>query len=320
MMQISMANLTKQWLIIYHIVVKRVLIMGSTGMLGSAMKSVFLSSDNEIYCTSRNPNQMENSPDVYFDFSRHDLAGWFNEKPKFDYVINCIGAIPQKYTIKSQSEIRDMIIVNSFLPADLESLSTKGLFDVIQIATDCVFSGLSGNYDEGALHDAIDLYGVSKSLGELRSPNSMHLRCSVIGDADSSNSSLHNWFLSNKSDSNVQGFTNHKWNGITTLAFAKIVLGIVNFGGFKPGLQHIVPLDIVSKYDLLRIIADVKERHDIRINPVENSTRVDRTLRSKYSERNETLWRHAGYAKLPTIRELVQELDWESKGVKINED
>jgi hypothetical protein len=41
---------------------------------------------------------------------------------------------------------------------------------------------------------------------------------------------------------------------------------------------------------------------------------------SKYSERNETLWRHAGYAKLPTIRELVQELDWESKGVKIDED
>jgi dTDP-4-dehydrorhamnose reductase len=306
-------------LILYHLLVKRVLIMGSTGMLGSAMKSVFLSSDNEIYCTSRNPNKLKHSPELYFDFYQHDLERWFNDKPKFDYVINCIGAIPQKYATKSQSEIRDMILLNSFFPADLESLSTNGLFDVIQIATDCVFSGSSGNYDEGASHDAIDLYGVSKSLGELRSPNSMLLRCSVIGDMDSSNSSLHNWFLSNKPGSKIQGFTNHKWSGITTVAFAKIVLGIVKSGRFKPGLQHIVPFDCVSKYDLLRIIADVKNRHDITINPIENLSGVDRTLRSNYSERNETLWRHAGYAKLPTIRELVQELDSESKGVQINE-
>jgi dTDP-4-dehydrorhamnose reductase len=42
---------------------------------------------------------------------------------------------------------------------------------IFQIATDCVFSGSKGNYNEKNLHDAFDVYGKSKSLGEINNKN-----------------------------------------------------------------------------------------------------------------------------------------------------
>ena len=52
---------------------------------------------------------------------------------------------------------------------------------VLQIATDCVYSGAQGAYVETDLHDALDVYGKTKSLGECQEPNVYHLRCSIIG-------------------------------------------------------------------------------------------------------------------------------------------
>jgi dTDP-4-dehydrorhamnose reductase len=52
---------------------------------------------------------------------------------------------------------------------------------VIQIATDCVFSGSNGSYLETDPHDATDVYGKTKSDGEIESSAVMQLRCSIIG-------------------------------------------------------------------------------------------------------------------------------------------
>ena len=38
-----------------------------------------------------------------------------------------------------------------------------------------------GVYVETDLHDALDVYGKTKSLGECQEPNVYHLRCSIIG-------------------------------------------------------------------------------------------------------------------------------------------
>ena len=39
---------------------------------------------------------------------------------------------------------------------------------IFQIATDCVFSGKIGGYNELSNHDDLDIYGVSKSMGEVK--------------------------------------------------------------------------------------------------------------------------------------------------------
>ena len=49
---------------------------------------------------------------------------------------------------------------------------------IFQIATDCVFDGEKGNYSELDSHNARDVYGKSKSLGEVNNKNFYNLRCS----------------------------------------------------------------------------------------------------------------------------------------------
>jgi dTDP-4-dehydrorhamnose reductase len=283
--------------------------MGSTGMLGSSIKSELLRNGAEVYWTNRVQSRNFNSREFFLDFERHDLKNWFRDKPNFDFIINCIGAIPQKYEQGSTTELREMCQLNTLLPQILSHSSAAFGFRIIQIATDCVFTGDRGKYSEDSLHDAKDVYGVTKSLGEKTLINTMLLRCSIIGKNDPSSLSLHNWLLAKEKGSTLSGFRNHHWNGITTLAFARIVSGITKDSLFSPGLQHILPSDEVTKYQLLRIIAEVNGRHDLQITPVDHEMTIDRTLTSLYPDRNELLWASAGYEHVPSIPELVLEMD-----------
>lgn len=249
----------------------KVTILGNTGMLGSMLANTW---DGEFTSTDRSQVNA-------FDKEFLSIEGT---------VINCIGLIkPQiKHTI-------DAIVVNSYFPHMLPA-------GAIQIATDCVYSGAKGNYVETDPHDALDVYGKTKSLGE--APHIKNLRCSIIGPEVKNHSSLLDWFLSQES---VKGFTNHLWNGITTYHFSKICQGIVREGIELPNLQHIVPADVVTKAELLEIINRAYGK-SIAIEHVEAPEAIDRTLATNNPELNLKLWQAAGYAKPPTIQEMVEEL------------
>jgi dTDP-4-dehydrorhamnose reductase len=288
--------------------VKNILILGSTGMLGEAIKKHLTDQDYEIFFTTRNKNDFKNKNEICFDFEKNLLKDLFKDLPNVSYVINCIGAIPQKYDIDSEIGIRKMIELNTALPAALENESKTRGFKIITIGTDCVFSGAAGRYVENSSHDSSELYGLSKSLGEKLTPSAMILRCSIIGDHDESNGSLHNWLLSQTSSTSIRGFANHYWNGITTHAFARLIDGIIAGGLFQPGTQHISPADEISKYELLKMIARSKSRNDLAIESYDHPLPMNRTLSSNYPERNKLIWSQGGYDGIPSISDLVTEM------------
>jgi dTDP-4-dehydrorhamnose reductase len=178
---------------------------------------------------------------------------------------------------------------------------------VIQIATDCVYSGSDGDRTESDMHDATDVYGKTKSLGESYGDHVHHLRCSIIGPEKVNNLSLMGWFLSAEKGAKLKGYVNHFWNGITTLQFAKICLGIVKNNINLGHIQHIVPADIVSKSVLLRCLSEVY-RPDVEIQSKHVGPNVDRTLSTEYPLDNIELWKAAGYDNPPTIPEMIREL------------
>jgi dTDP-4-dehydrorhamnose reductase len=223
--------------------------------------------------------------------------------------------IKQKFN--PESEIRDSINLNSILPTRLATCATEFDFRVIQIATDCVFSGQSGSYEESSLHDANDLYGVSKSLGEVFSERYLNLRCSIIGQEERTSFSLYSWLLSQPQNSSINGFTDHYWNGLTTHSFARIVAGIVGSGAFQPGTKHVVPSGVLTKYQLLKLISDVKGRQDLVINAHETGMKVDRSLITEFENFNNDLWRNAGYSEKPTIEHMIEEFAEVTKGARI---
>jgi dTDP-4-dehydrorhamnose reductase len=197
--------------------------------------------------------------------------------------------------------------INSDFPRELAIISSGRALKIIQIATDCVYSGGSGLYDEESAHDATDAYGVTKSKGEVVFDNVMILRCSVIGREVNSHVEFMDWVLRQATAAKLSGFSNHLWNGLTTLHFAKIVLGIISANTFKSGTHHVIPSDSVSKFEMIKMICKSFAREDIKVEKVLAGTAVDRRLITKFPEVNRDLWLNAGYDKPLSIQEMIIE-------------
>ncbi len=179
---------------------------------------------------------------------------------------------------------------------------------LIQIATDCVYDGVSGNYTENSAHNPLDVYGKTKSLGEIHCDNTLNLRCSIIGREKKNYLSLLEWFLNQNKSAKVNGYKNHFWNGVTTRAFAKICLGIINNNVWFSGFQHIAPKDTVTKAQMLHIFKKVFNRSDIEIEDINAPVAINRTLSTVHKDKNEMLWKNAGYTVIPTVEEMIQEI------------
>jgi dTDP-4-dehydrorhamnose reductase len=235
-----------------------------------------------------------------------DLVKIF-EFEHFDFVVNCIGVIKPKIDELDNLSVLNAIYVNSIFPLKLFQLSEQHKFRVIQIATDCVYSGELGNYDEKSALDPLDIYGKTKSLGEVHGLNFMNLRTSIIGKENQTKDSLIEWFLGQSKGAVIKGFKNHFWNGITTLSFAQVVKGIILTDSFQPGTLHIVPADRVNKFELLSLLKVHSERNDIEIQEFETKQKVDRSLTTINKEENIKLWNRAGYNEVPTISKLIED-------------
>ena len=88
--------------------------------------------------------------------------------------------------------------VNDLFPIELSKYIKLKKIKLYQIATDCVYDGKAGNYDENSRHNAIDVYGKTKSLGEAKDNNFYNIRVSIIEKELNTKNSLVEWFISNK--------------------------------------------------------------------------------------------------------------------------
>jgi len=265
----------------------KIVILGSTGMLGNAVTDYFLKRPEYITLTSyRKENLKRNKDSFYFDATSTS----FNQIPECDYVINCIGIIKPFV----EKDILNCILINSLYPHKLSRWCKTTNKKLIHITTDCVYSGNDGQYREDSSHDCLDAYGKSKSLGEPK--NCMTLRTSIIGEELHQNASLIEWVKSNKGKT-IKGYTNHSWNGITTTQFADVCHQIIEKNLFIEGLSHIYSND-VTKFELLSAIND-SFNLGIIIEPFE-ARLCDRTLRS-IKELNSKL-------SIPTIEDQIKNI------------
>lgn len=276
----------------------KVAILGKTGMLGSAVSKEFTESDLELVFLSRKELDAEIA-------SVKDIE---NISQGCDYIINCIGIIKPYIQDCDSYSVERAIRVNALFPHNLAKAAEIVGAKVIQIATDCVYDGKSGCYDENSKHNPIDVYGKTKSLGEVYASNVLNLRCSIIGKEEKSYLSLLEWFLNQPLGASVKGFKNHYWNGITTNAFAKICLGIIKSGNWFSGIQHVIPADRLSKAEMLHIFSRVFKRNDIFIEDIITDSYLDRTLETVNKKINLELWENAGYKFIPKIEEMITEL------------
>ena len=244
-----------------------VAVLGSTGMLGHTVFKT-LSQDPRLLVQgiSRKSKPPFDALDSIWKLD-HVLS------PHVDYVINCAGVIWQAKNPSREETFR----VNTLFPRNLARLVASRGVRLIHVSTDCVFSGTGkGDHTEIDVPDATDDYGLSKLLGE--PDDAMVLRTSVIGREMTTKRSLLEWAIAN-SGKQVNGYTNHIWNGVTSMAYAKICSEIMCQDLYAYGVHHLHSEAKVSKYELLTMIND-EMRLCMKINPVEAPDPVDRSLAS----------------------------------------
>lgn len=285
--------------------VRRVAVLGSNGMLSMGIQKALSQAglDFDVIGRSTFPVKVDASSST----ALHSIEENFG---KGDIVINCVGVTKSRIDSNSSVSIESAVQVNSLFPLRLAKVAEENQFQVIQPATDCVFSGNKGNYTELSPHDPLDIYGKTKSLGESASPNVLHLRCSLVGrEVHGRNTLLYSWVTHQPHSSRVPGYTNHVWNGLTNQVFGKIVAGIISNNLRLSGIAHVVPGDAVTKAKLVGLIAEREGRLDLRIIPEEAEPGIDRTLSTVNQNLNDELFSIAGYSEPPSVEEMVLSLD-----------
>ena len=282
----------------------RVLILGGEGMLGHKVFQV-LSQRFESYATFRDVRGPWTTFPMYAAIEPGRLLGGTDAldfpsvvrafgQVRPDVVVNCIGII------KQLKEARDPVIslsLNSLFPHHLADLCTAVGARLFHMSTDCVFNGRKGNYTEGDIPDADDLYGRSKLMGELNRPGCLTIRTSIFGRDFLKQSALLEWFLSQRGG-RVKGYKNAIYTGFPTQALARIMGDLIADHPQLSGLYQVAS-DPISKHDLLVKIRDAM-RLDIEIEPYDDPA-CDRSL-------NASRFLAVTGCRIPEWDELVAEL------------
>ena len=292
------------------------LVLGGSGMLGSMVADVLSRNSHfRLRVTVRSSEILNKCrlvlPEIQWelwDALAVDEEELYRIIGESSWVINAIGIIKPHINDKNPKEVERAILINALFPHLLAHVANEKGVRVLQIATDCVYCGNRGSYIESDFHDALDVYGKTKSLGECNTDSFFNLRCSIIGPEVKSKNSLLEWFLDQSTGIQLNGFTNHLWNGVTTLQFARICEGIISSGLDLGNLHHIVPFGSVTKYELLDLFRRYFDRDDIVISTAKGDQVIDRTLLTNNSDINNNIWTSAGYLNPPTIKGMIEEL------------
>jgi dTDP-4-dehydrorhamnose reductase len=225
----------------------KVLVLGHKGMLGHMVhKYISTKEDCDLVTTDlRWPSK---------EFKEFIVDFWDDQHG--DYIINCIGSIPQK---------TNNFDTNTELPIWLDDIIDYNFSSckVIHPGTDCEIDD--------------DDYGNSKrkAADYLKEKGCMTkiIKTSIIGPELNSDASLLDWFLD--SESEVSGYSEAYWNGNTTLQWAQMCYSLMkNYNKYK--VETIIASECISKYELLNVIKNVYQK-DIII--VKNSNvKIDKCL------------------------------------------
>jgi dTDP-4-dehydrorhamnose reductase len=174
----------------------------------------------------------------------------------YRYVVNCIGMTRPNIDEGDPCSVRRAEIVNAVFPHQLAAEAKLVGARVIHISTDGVFPEQAGVCYEYNHTRPSDVYGGTKLRGELSDLHTLTLRCSIVGPEPAGRRGLLEWFLTRPDGAEIRGYTDHRWNGVTTLQLAELCRELILGEAFdevraESPLHHVCPNEPVSKFQLL---------------------------------------------------------------------
>jgi len=249
---------------------KKILIIGSHGMAGHVIKKILLETDRFLIFDIARSDQY-GKVSYQMDVTNFDKLKTILIDLKPDYTINCIGILNNE----AENHPSKAILINSFLPHFLSETCELIGKKLIHISSDCVFSGLLGNYKENDFKDGFGYYAQTKALGEIDYGNNLTIRTSIIGPELKPNGiGLLHWFLNQRNK--INGYTNVMWTGVSTIYLAKFILNILLENDIT-GVIHLNNNKKISKYEILNIFKILFDRKKLVINKFDK-IKIDKSI------------------------------------------
>ena len=251
----------------------KILVLGVDGMIGHKIAQT-LSQDFKVIGTTRKKIKPEDlgikkCELIHHDFLTDNTFNLLNKKIP-DVIINCAGVTIRRGINENKSNTESL---NTNLPHTLNDWALANKKKLIHFSSDCVFSGKKGNYLDESEPDALDVYGLSKSRGEIKNHKTLTIRCSIIGREIFNHTELFEWLFSMK-NKKIEGYKNVIYSGVTSIWMGKLIRHILNHNSDLSGIYNISSLPI-SKFDLLNKLSesfnlniDISANSNIKSNKV----------------------------------------------------
>lgn len=214
----------------------RVLVFGATGILGSTILGMLPRQHHIGYYAS-----------CVYDDPKSILEVLQNINP--DAIINCAG---------DNLDNAQMIRVNALFPHILAGVTE---IPILHASVDRVFNGRLEEraYTVKDTPDAVDMFGRTKVIGEVRANRFHNIRMSFI--------SRDKGFVKNLIDNpnEFKGLTNVLWSGSTVEAVAWEIVGLLYHINNLPGTIHLTTKESISRYDAAKLVLKAYNKDNIEL-------------------------------------------------------
>lgn len=230
----------------------RVLITGSTGMLGKNIVESFLEKSTfEIYGISRKRIQdTQRYQHIAVDLSDFSLLKQIMADVNPQIIVHCAGNVNVDDCENNKEYAYNLHVNSTDILASYNPPRTKFIY----ISTDSVYDGSRFNHSEVEETSPSNYYAKTKLEGEKcaqrRNQNTLILRTNIYGFKSHAGTSLAEWALGNLAQNlTIDGFEDVFFNPVYTKQFARLIHSVID-AGFK-GTVNIGSNSFVSKYDFL---------------------------------------------------------------------
>lgn len=278
----------------------KIIVLGSTGMLGQELTRYFSSLGNDVVGVARN------NSDYNFDISNDDKLFECFEMEKPDIIINTVAIVNLN---NCELDKGRAYLVNSRPASIISDYCMKKNIYFIQISTDHYYMG-----DNDKKHSEIDEicllneYARTKYLAELlslKNPQSLVIRTNIVGFRGWENDTFVEWALNSlKSQEHINVFEDYYTSSIDIYSFSRIFGDLIK--DRPSGIYNISSSEVFSKKDFIFSLADAFNISSSNCSPSKiNNDKIKRATSLGLSTKK--IEDYLGY-KLPTLKEVIDSL------------
>ncbi len=245
---------------------KKILITGASGQLGKTLKTLF-SSKYDIIPTSKNHYTYQKN--YFLDITNPILIRDIVSATSPDIIIN-LAALTNVDLCEKKPDLAFSVNFTG-----LQNIVEIFNGPIIQLSTDYVFDGKTGQYSENSSVNPINVYGRTKLEAENflkeNSKDSLIIRTNVLFDYMSeSPASFLNWVVKSLEDDKKINVVDDQWNNPTwTNSIAVAIDKAIEFE--LNGLIHWGDNDYLSRFDFAIKIAETFQLKKNLINPIKTA-------------------------------------------------